>query len=304
MPLLLILFFSSILAAVFSAGCGPSELSPSEIRHHAALETRDSLQRKADVYLPPGYHSSPRKRYPVIYMLDGQNLFHADSSMYGLSWEIDSLLDTLVLARETEPVIVVGVWSTQRRILEYMPDKGLAAFPDSAKQRFLQAYKEPESNYFLQILVEDIKPFIDSEYRTMPDAAHTFISGAAQGGLTAFYAISEHPEVFGAAACISTHWPISPRDMFPEAARALVDALGANLPDPATHRIYFDYGTEGYDALYEPYQMQMDAHMKARGYEKGKNWETLKFEGAGGYPPDWRARFHTPLAFLLSGAGK
>ena len=103
---------------------------------------------------------------------------------------------------------------------------------------------------------------------------------------------------------MSTHWPISPRDLFPEAARALVDELGSLLPDPATHKIYFDYGTLGNDQHYEPYQKQMDALMSATGYKQAENWVTRKFPGSSGFATDWGARFQFPLEFLLSGQGE
>jgi len=280
-------------------GCQDAPLSPSEIRHHAEIATRDSLERKATVYLPPGYNSRSQKKYPVIYMMDGENLFFPDSAKMRLAWQIDTLLDQLIMAGEMKPCIVVGLWSTYRRPIEYLPNKGFEHFPDSVRQRFLSAYKEPESDHLLDILVNDIKPFIDSSYRTYEDAKHTFIGGSASGALVALYAVSEYPAVFGGAACLSTHWPVSPRDLFPEAARALIDAMGENLPDPANHKIYFDYGTQGYDVFYEPYQTQMDAHMEARGYKRGINWVTEKFPEHGSTPLDWGRRFPEALRFLL-----
>jgi predicted esterase len=284
----------------FWMGCQNAPLSPSEIRHHEDIPTRDSLARKADVYLPPGYHSQEGKKFPVIYMFDGENLFFPDSAKMRLAWQIDTLLDQLITAGEMEPCIVVGVWSTYRRPVEYLPNKGFEHFPDSVRERFMRTYKEPESDHLLEILVNDIKPFIDSEYRTLPDARRTFVGGAASGALVALYAVSEYPGIFGGAACLSTHWPISPRDMFPDAARAMIDIMGKNLPDPANHKIYFDYGTQGYDVFYEPYQTQMDAHMQARGYKRGKNWLTEKFPEHGSTPLDWGRRFPDALRFLLS----
>jgi hypothetical protein len=72
------------------------------------------------------------------------------------------------------------------------------------------------------------------------------------------------------------------------------------LPDPASHKLYFDYGTEGLDALYEPYQLQMDQHLRDTGYTENENWITRKFEGAAHNETAWRARVGIPLSFLLS----
>ena len=293
--------FSLFLGLLFMwIGCGTPASSPSAIRHHAAISTRDSLVRKADIYLPPGYFSQKKQRYPVLYMQDGQNLFYPDSSIMGVSWGADTMLDMLIAEGKIPPCIVVGVWSNYRRILEYMPNKGFDQFPDSTKQRFLRSYKEPEGDWYLEILVEDIKSFVDTEYRTRADAAHTFVGGSNSGAITALYALCEYPEVFGGAACMSTHWPISPRNLFPDAARALVNTMGAILPDPATHKVYFDYGSMGNDAYYEPYQKQMDSLMAAKGYKNPENWETREFPGASGYEIDWGARIQFPLEFLLS----
>lgn len=97
--------------------------------------------------------------------------------------------------------------------------------------------------------------------------------------------------MFGGAACFSTHWP--PLD------GVFLEYIKTNLPDPATHKIYFDFGTEGLDAEYEPFQQIADEAMQARGFKKNKNWVTMKFEGAKHYEEDWHARFHIPMEFLL-----
>jgi predicted alpha/beta superfamily hydrolase len=143
----------------------------------------------------------------------------------------------------------------------------------------------------LRFLVTELKPFIDREYRTLANRDNTFIMGASAGGMISLYAISEHPEVFGGAACLSIHWPTGDG--------MLVEYFRHKLPDPATHRIYFDYGTAGRDRDYAPYQLKMDAAMEARGYQAGTNWVTGRFPDAEHSEKSWRRRLHLPLAFLL-----
>ena len=111
------------------------------------------------------------------------------------------------------------------------------------------------------------------------------------GGLISAYAICEYPEVFGGAACFSTHWP--PLD------GVFVEYIKDNLPDPASHNIYFDHGTEDLDGEYGPYQLQVDSAMEAKGYVSGENWITMKFEGQGHNERAWRSRFHISMEFLL-----
>jgi hypothetical protein len=75
--------------------------------------------------------------------------------------------------------------------------------------------------------------------------------------------------------------------------------MGARLPRPGAHRLYFDYGTATLDADYEPYQVRMNGHLEAAGYSRGRDWMTGKFEGAEHNEGAWRARVETPLRFLL-----
>ena len=119
----------------------------------------------------------------------------------------------------------------------------------------------------------------------------TLVMGSSMGGLISLYAISEYPQVFGGAGCVSTHWPIGGYE--------LVDEMAQILPDPATHRLYFDFGTETLDSTYEPFQHRMDDRLREAGYVEGVNWVTYKFEGAEHSERSWRERVHIPLEFLL-----
>jgi hypothetical protein len=300
-------FFTGLLFAAWLGwpGCGPGQLSPPEMHRGVEVSTRDSLPRSIDIYLPAGYHTESKVRYPVVYMMDGQYLFTPDSVQPGgVSWGLDTLLDQWIAAGEVAPCIVVGVHNTYRRIVEYMPDKGFAQWPDSTRQRFTKSYAEPEGDWFLEILVRDVKAHVDSAYRTLPDPGHTFIGGSVSGGVVALYGISEYPDVFSGMICMSGHWAISPGNLFPDAARAMLGEMGGNLPDPSGHKLYFDYGTEGMDAMNGPYQAQMDSLVRASGYQSDLNWMSKPFPGDASTPEDWGARFHIPLKFMLSGEGR
>ena len=138
-----------------------------------------------------------------------------------------------------------------------------------------------------------MKPHVDAHYRTKPAREHTSVMGSSMGGLISLYALTRHPDVFGAGGMVSTH--------FPEGDGALVGWFGDKLPDPATHRLYFDYGTQTLDYNYEPYQDRMDAAVEAAGYVRGGNWTTRKFEGDDHSERAWRNRVHVPLQFLIAG---
>jgi enterochelin esterase-like enzyme len=117
------------------------------------------------------------------------------------------------------------------------------------------------------------------------------------GGLISIYAICEYPDVFGGVACLSAHWlgTFEPKNPFPE---AFVRYLKDKLPKPANHKIYFDHGDQTLDASYPPFQKKVDETMKLKGYSE-KNWKTLVFPGLDHSEKSWRARFETPLLFLL-----
>jgi predicted alpha/beta superfamily hydrolase len=259
---------------------------------HPAFPSRFVEPRQVDVWLPPGYDPAGEARYPVVYMHDGQNLFEPTHSLSGAGWGIDKALVGLVQAGQTRGAIVVGVWCTAQRVLEYMPQKALSS--PEALQRFVEVFGgEPWSDDYLRFLVHEVKPFVDAHYCTLPERAHTLVMGSSMGGLISLYALCEVPEVFGGAGCLSTHWPIG--------NGVVLDYLRRTLPPPGRHRLYFDYGTGAQDAQYEAYQVRADEVLRAAGYREGVDWVTRKFPGAEHSERAWRERVHLPLLFLLEG---
>lgn len=252
------------------------------------------LPRPLEIWLPPSYDSKPENRYPVLYMHDGQNLFDPTQSHYSKTdWGVDEAMTDLIEAGKVREAIVVGAWSTTRRNPEYFPQK--AASAENA-DRFKTDWPEfnldeLEADQYLKFMTAELKPYIDQNFRTLPGRDDTFVMGSSMGGLISAYAISEYPEVFGGAGCVSTHFPFGDG--------AIVDYMKDVLPAPATHKIYFDYGTETLDHNYESFQNRMDTAMKAAGYVDGENWITRKFEGHEHSEKAWRARVHIPLQFLL-----
>lgn len=261
--------------------------------HHEQFPSRYVAARNVDVWLPPGYDADGATRYPVVYMHDGQNLFYPKHSYTGDEWGVDEVMTGLIAGGDIRPAIVVGVWNTPARVGEYMPRK--AVLTDTIATGVEGFAPVPRgdvvSDRYLRFLVEELKPFVDAHYRTLPGRDDTFVMGSSMGGMISAYAIAEYPEVFGGAAALSTHWPACDG--------CVVDWLAAHLPDPRTHRIYFDHGTRTLDAAYAPYQQRMDAAMREHGYVAGANWISRVFDGDAHEEKSWRARFHVPLRFLL-----
>jgi predicted alpha/beta superfamily hydrolase len=253
--------------------------------------------RNIDIWLPEGYSESDQ-RYRVLYMHDGQNVFNPATSYNGNDWMVDEAMTELVATGEVEPAIVVAVWNNgAKRFPEYMPQKPAEVMNREEIRKGVMAYAGVPiiSDDYLRFLVEELKPYVDSTYRTRPEPEFTSIMGSSMGGLISLYAISEYPDVFGSAACLSTHWTVENG-----LGEAYISQVEAALPDPESHKIYFDYGTEGLDADYEPGQMKVDTLMLNRGYIKGENWMTLKFEGHDHKEQYWAMRIKEPLRFLLN----
>ena len=143
--------------------------------------------------------------------------------------------------------------------------------------------KKINSDNYLKFIVEEVKPFIDKNYSVYTDANHTAVMGSSMGGLISMYAICEYPNVFGKAACLSTHW-VGFRDFennpIPESFFAY---MMENLPNAATHKIYFDYGTETLDASYLKYEYRVDEVLQSKGFNQNNYKMNFKihFLGSG-----------------------
>ena len=147
--------------------------------------------RRVWIYLPSSYNSS-KKRYPVMYMHDGQNVFDNLTSFSG-EWGVDEALDTL--GKKTRECIVVGIDNGgSKRINEYCPyDFSLQSGQKGAG----------EGDLYVQFLAKTLKPFIDKKYRTLKDSKNTFTAGSSMGGLISMYAVVKYPKVFGGAGVFS-----------------------------------------------------------------------------------------------------
>ena len=272
--------------------------------HYKEFPSQWIRPRPVDVWLPGGFDADASERYPVIYMHDGQMMFHhADSSLAGMDvfWDVDKVMTRLISSDEIRPAIVVSVWMADwdkgARGAEYMPQKAVTTQVWNKMREGNSKWSAKEggdvisSDNYLRFLVSELKPFIDQTWPTLTGSADTFVVGSSMGGLISAYAIAEYPDVFGGATCMSTDWTIGEGTV----ARWFND----HWPAPGANRIYFDYGTETMDAYYEPYQTQMDEVMRKYGYTEDQDWVTRRFEGADHSPRSWNARLHVPLKFLL-----
>lgn len=274
--------------------------------------------RKVRVWLPPGYDGST-ERHSVLYMHDGQNLFHPPSPMAHGAWEVDRHLVALRGAGVVRPTIVVAVWNAEHeRGFEYAPQAPFKDLPQLvpliAPVRKPGGARSPSSDAYLRFLVEELKPYIDANFRTAAGRDDTLVMGSSMGGLVSLYALASYPLVFGAAGCLSTHWLVTTHyEAFAshfqpgatgdarveQMAAAVRDWLQLHLPAAGAHRLYFDHGTADLDAHYAPHQRRVDVLLAERGYRPGVDWMTQVFPGASHNEGAWRERLGIPLRFLL-----
>jgi enterochelin esterase-like enzyme len=286
---------------------GPVHVSAGTIVDLGVLKSRFADPRRVVVWLPPGY-SAKGPKYAVLYMHDGQNLFDKATAGYGMEWEIDEHLSQLIANKKVRPTIVVGIWNTPKRLQEYVPSKAFNGLPPEYRSKIRALYGgDPLSDGYLKFIVRELRPMIDKRFNVKTDRADTAIMGSSMGSLISLYAIGEYPRVFGAAGMLSTHWPlfIKPdgqsvsQEEYEVVSSAFERYLAAALPDPRTHKLYFDHGTETLDAIYKQYQDRVDRVVAKRGYKPDVNWMTRSFPGQKHNEISWASRVDIPLSFLL-----
>lgn len=178
--------------------------------------------RRVYVYLPESYRREPEQRYPVMYMFDGHNVFFDEDAAFGRSWRLGDYLDA-----QGKELIVIAVecnHSGTRRLSEYSP----VSFSQPSLGRVTG-----RGRVYMKWLVQELKPAVDAEYRTLPDRAHTILAGSSMGGLMALYGAAAFSDVFRSAACLSPSLWIAPGQLLELIARARIRRDTC---------IYMDYG--------------------------------------------------------------
>ena len=228
-------------------------------------------ERRILVHLPDDYEFTGR-RYPVIYMHDGQNLFDPQTSFSG-EWGVD---DTLAaLGGEGLAAIVVGIPNMgDRRLAEYSP------FPDAR-------LGGGDGEDYLDFIASTLKPLIDREFRTLPDRAHTGIIGSSMGGLISLYAFFHRPEVFGFAGVMS------PSLWF---GRGAIFGYLEEAPF-VPGRLHVCVGTREGQAMVQNAQLLRDL-LERRGYRPDHSLRYVE-EEADHHESAWGARLPDTLRFLL-----
>jgi len=300
---LLLICFLTLSAMFYGQIPRPSE---GKLVRYENFESSYVRARHVDVWLPSNYDE--QKKYAVLYMHDGQMLWDASITWNKQEWGVDECVSRLMHEGKIRNCIVVGIYNgDERRHSEYFPQKPFESLSKHQRDSLYTLNRSEnqalfdgkvQSNLYLKFMVKELKPFIDKLYPTLADRGNTFIAGSSMGGLISMYAICEYPEVFGGAACLSTHWTgIFTLENNP-VPLAFFAYLKKNLPSPDSHKLYFDHGDATLDALYPPLQKEVDKIMLDKGFSD-KQWISQFFAGEDHSEASWKKRLHIPLAFLL-----
>jgi predicted alpha/beta superfamily hydrolase len=236
--------------------CSVCELMP-------PLASPLGVQHRFRVFLPPGYYENTLKKYPVLYMHDGHNLFFKEEAFAGNTWRTDEVLNMLDKMNAVEEVIVVGIHPNDR----------------------MNEYTLPGYEDYGRFLVEKLKSLIDAKYRTLTGPSNTAVMGSSLGGVVSFYLGWQWSEVFGKVACLSSTFTY--RD----------NLLQRVSTEPKRKiRIYLDSGWPGDN--YEATRSMRD-RLIWKGYRPGTELFYLAFPEAKHDENAWATRSPIPFQFLF-----
>lgn len=236
--------------------------------------------RNVLVYLPPGYGASPDRRYPVLYMHDGQNLMKTQDAFGGVVWGVDKTAQELILTEQIEPLIIVGIYNAgAKRIDEYTPVKTTTGRMRGHGGR---------ADFYGRMLIEELKPFIDKNYLTKPEREFTGLGGSSLGGLVSLYLGFKRPDIFSRLAVMSPAVWWANNQIIREIA-----AVAERLP----LRIWLDIGKKEGSRIKHQVRALKEI-LLANGWQSGLDFAYMEIAEAHHDETAWAARFGDVLRFL------
>lgn len=241
------------------------------VDYYRNMKGKGILPRDILVWVPPDYNIDSTKRYPVLYMQDGQNLFDPSTAAFGVDWQLDETADSLIKAGSIKPIIIVGLTCTDWRSSEYSDtDTGHA---------------------YMNFVVDKVKPFIDFTYRTLPGPENTAVGGSSLGGLISFMLAWNYPDIFSMTLCMSSALKINKIDY--------VKNVEAYKGKHKKLKFYFDAGADSLDLKLKPGIVDMIKALKGMGYKSGK--DILRYQDNKGKHDEasWAKRVYRPLLLFF-----
>ncbi|MFN0109587.1 MAG: alpha/beta hydrolase [Blastocatellia bacterium] len=256
----------------------PHHTRTGEFRHHTNFHSNWlANHRNVLVYLPPGY-ADESKRFPVLYLQDGQNLFDTATAFNGVEWGVDETAQRLILNGRIEPVIIVAIYNLGTdRIDEYAPTV------DPRQKRGGKA------DLYGRFLIEELKPFIDQNYRTLPSPEFTGLGGSSLGALASLYLGLKHPNVFSKLMVMSPSvwWD-----------QGMILRFVHELRAKPTTRIWLDIGSK--EGKFTPgYVRQLRDLLIAQGWRLDADLKFMDIRGGQHNESAWAKRIEPALRFLF-----
>ena len=237
------------------------------------------------VWLPPQYADEPSRRYPVLYLQDGQNVFDEQTSAFGSEWKADETADRLIRSQKISPILIVAIANTPNRINEY------THVTDDAHQSGGGGPK------YERFLIEELKPFIDKVYRTKPERESTAIGGSSLGGLLAIETTLDHPEVFSRCAALSPSiWWGHDRLLADVDSHAQAARQGKFWIDMGTKE---DMPKEGSGRPSVERAKKLGQALNDAGLSAERDYHLEIIEGGKHQEADWAGRFDRVLVYLF-----
>jgi len=252
-------------------------VSSGQLRKHQQFRSKFLRnQRDLIVYVPPGYEEQPWRHFSVLYLHDGQNLFDgATSFIPGQDWHVGQTANAVISRGEVEPLIIVGM-NTKARVREYTPT-------------WVPKLGGGRADRYARFLIEEVKPFVEREYRTLNGPQHAGIGGSSLGGLVSLYLGLKHASTFGRIAALSPSVWWNQRVMARFAAGAEVN------PRP---KIWLDIGTREGPRIVPDVEQFRDVLLK-KGWRLDEDLHYERIEGAEHNEAAWALRVGPFLRFLF-----
>ena len=271
--------------------------------------------RKIQIYYPNNKTIDSDTLF--IFMNDGEELFNAADSWHNMEWGIDEKIEQMNLNENELNFVIVAIHSAKKgnqffvdetkRYAEYFPKESIEYFDSSFKKRRYQEWINNNNLNYLEFLTEDVIPFVEEKFDITLNNKNLGIIGASMGGLAALNALIEHPDLFGFAGCISTHWVgIRPLEYIflphtgkikgdDDTVNAIISYIEDNIINIDDQKIYFDHGTVGLDSLYSAPQEKVNKILDS----KSKKYKYLVFDGYDHYASEFGSRFDSVLEYLV-----
>jgi len=238
-----------------------------KVEYHRKFYSK-ALNNRRDiiVWLPPSYKKESHRRYPVLYIQDGQNIMDPRTAYVGIDWQVDETAMRLIKLGDLQELIIVGIYNTPERLEEYS---------DSNKGK----------NY-MKFMVEQLKPFIDKYYRTLSGKEYNAVMGSSMGGLISFLLVWNYPDVYGKAACMSSSF-------YYDGDKA-INMVKNYTGEKKKIKIYIDHGEDGL-----PRGQKMFCELSQKGYLIGTDIDYYYSPGADHTESEWAKRIPRPLLFFF-----